>query len=70
MSLNKWTRQYYGVQHLHGLRGCWCSVTDFETFALLDMWHPGCGCNPLEKQFDTAEEARAAGEKWLVEQTR
>ena len=61
-----WTAPYFGVQHTqkdkHGRR---CSVQDNKQWAELHMWFEGCGFNPRTSHYDTVEEAREAGEKWL-----
>lgn len=62
-----WTKPYYGVQHLgeFGAQKNWATVTDRGEFAELTMWIAGCGFRPKHAMFDTAEQARAAGEEWL-----
>ncbi len=61
----KWTKPYYGVQHLEETlpRGVQITVTSYETFATCWVKPPdgfGKGEPPM---FDTAAQARAYGEK-------
>jgi hypothetical protein len=70
----QWTAPYYGVQHtVHGIgtkrdkHGRRCSVNGYDSFAVLKRHFDGCGFSPRESWHSTAEEARAAGEQWLVD---
>jgi hypothetical protein len=65
--MSTWTTPYYGVQHF-GTGEYRVSVCDYENFAYLKMWYPGCQFSPLQKRFDTAADARRAGESWLAKQ--
>lgn len=63
-----WTQAYYGTQHTKKNKtGRWCTVTEHKQWAELLRWYPGCGTRPHESRHDTVEEARSAGEKWLLE---
>lgn len=61
-----WSKPFYGVQHLGNLGDAYrVSVEDWGTFAVLTMWTRGDGFRAPQRQFDTAEEARQSGERWL-----
>lgn len=68
---SSWTAPFHGVQH-HGYEsrettyGRWATVTDRGSFAELDGWYQGCAFSPYTANFDTAEEARKAGERWTA----
>lgn len=66
----EWTKPYYGTQHLGALGSgrSWVSVIEYAAFAILKRWFPGCMFSPLQSQHDSAEAARAEGEKWLAQQ--
>lgn len=66
----EWTKPFHGVQHLGDpSKGkSWVTVNDYGTFAELLCWFPGCQFGPLQSQHDSAEAARAEGEKWLAQQ--
>ena len=62
----KWSDQYLGVTHCGDISDFRrATVVDWGTFAILEMWWKGCGFSPREQTFSTAEEAMAAGEKWI-----
>lgn len=64
--MKTWTKPYYGVTHCGALgdrRSA--TVSDYGSFAVLsEIWH-GCGFSPNQRQFDTVEEAKEAGELWI-----
>jgi hypothetical protein len=66
MIRHQWTAPYFGVQHLnmHGKKSR-VSVCDYGTFAEVHLWFPGCGFSPINRHHDSAELARADGEKWI-----
>lgn len=66
-----WTKPFHGVQHLGEYHDrFWCTVCDYDTFAELSRWTPGCGFSPMNSTHLTAANARAVGEEWLTEVTR
>lgn len=67
--MSTWSTPYYGVSHFHPVNKNdlrWLSVNEYSTFTILKMWYAGCGFSPMERQFDTASEARTYGEEWLA----
>lgn len=61
-----WSRPHYGVSHLGNLGdNRWATVIDRGSFAELIKWFRGCGMQPYECAFDTAGQARSAGEAWV-----
>lgn len=64
--MTPWSKPYYGITHL-GTGPHRVTVTDRGSFAELDRWFPGCGFRPMESDHESAEAAKAAGEKWLRE---
>ena len=66
--MSNWTKPYHGVQHSgdFGSRNYWATVCDYEGFAELHCYFPGCGFKPIQSTHDTAEQARAAGDAWLA----
>jgi hypothetical protein len=63
-----WTRPFYGIQHTRQrINGRWATVTEWESCVELDGWYEGCGFNPYGARFDTLAEARAAGERWVLQ---
>ncbi len=65
-----WTTPYLGYQHLleqPTSNGRWATVDDRGSYVELSGWYKGCGFSPYDATFDTIEEARAAGEKWVTQ---
>lgn len=60
----EWTKPYFGVQHLDGLRRGWqITVTDRESFAECWVRPEGAGFNGHTTQHDSADLARQYGEQ-------
>jgi hypothetical protein len=61
-----WSKPFHGITHLSvsGKRS-WVTVTDWDNWASLTRWYPGCGFSPLETQHGSADEAKRAAEAWL-----
>lgn len=64
MTARHWSRPYYGVQHLAGLREGWqVTCIDYDTFAQCWIRPPGAGFRGTIEMFATIEEARQYGER-------
>lgn len=71
MTRHAWTPPYFGVQHFpdgptESDSSHWVTVEDFGAFAKLLCWSPGCAYRPLVYMFETAGEARWAGEAFAL----
>ena len=65
-SSSAWSKPYYGVSHLGQLADDrWATITDYSSFVELTGWFRSCGTRPNEATFDTVEQAKAAGERWV-----
>lgn len=63
--MKTWTKPHHGVTHYgEPIDGYWATVIDWEKFAELSKWFPGCGFSPIHETYDTVSEAKAAGELW------
>jgi hypothetical protein len=64
---HEWTTPFHGVTHLgeYGTKTHWVTVCEYESFAELARWFPGCGFSPIKSDHDNAEQAKRAGERWL-----
>lgn len=64
-----WSKPYCGVQHLgqpgHSYGLYWVTIEDWESFAILKKWFPGCGFNAEEQTFNSLEETIKEGEKYI-----
>lgn len=67
MSKHAWTTPFYGVSHLgtFGNGSYWATIEDHETFVSLRRWFPGCGFEPHRSDYDTIQEAKRIGERWV-----
>lgn len=66
MNKPEWSKPYCNTTHLGRISDPrWSTVTDFGSFAELTKWSRGCGFSPAHATYDTAEQARAAGELWV-----
>jgi hypothetical protein len=64
--MNKWTPTVHGVSHLrYNPKRRWASVLDYGKFAVLSLWFPGCGFEPLEQTHKTTMAAKRAGRAWV-----
>lgn len=66
----QWTEPFHGVTHApannpYSLKTHWVTVEEFDTFSRLSMHYPGCGFSPHQQHFNSAEEAKLAGERYL-----
>ena len=69
MTFKNWSKPFYGVQHLTVPEPYQITVEDHGTFAHLFVinLHNRPFTRPLiERDFDTAQEARAHGERWMT----
>lgn len=62
-----WTNPFYGVTHCgqFGLKNKWATVEDYDSFAKLSKWFPGCGFSPIQSEHETAFLAKQEAELWL-----
>jgi rubredoxin len=60
---SEWTTPNCGVTHLEGIDAQYWATVD--GFARLSKRYPACKFN--KEVFDTVDEAKKAGEAWLVE---
>ncbi len=63
----KWTKPYYGVEHLGDWspESWWATIEDHNTFVKLLRWFPKCQFHPHESFHDTILEAKQKGERWV-----
>lgn len=67
MKALEWSAPNNGVQHL----GCmnaprWATVNDCGAYAVLLKWFSGCRFAPHTQKHESAEDARLAGEAWVL----
>lgn len=61
-----WTKPYHGVTHYGDMgKKRRATVVDYGTFAELQKWYEGCGLQPIEETYPTADAAKAAGAEWV-----
>lgn len=67
MKALEWSAPNHGVQHLGSINSPrWATVNDYGTYAMLLKWFSGCVFEPNTQQHRSAEEARKAGEAWVL----
>lgn len=69
MTFKTWSKPFHGVQHLTVPEPYQITVEDYGTFTnltVLNLHNKPFTCPLVQKQFDTAQDARAHGERWMA----
>lgn len=70
--MNEWSKGFYGVSHYGkaSVKNYWSTINVYDDFVILLKWFPGCGFSPIEEMYQTIEDAKCFGEKWVNDNQR